>query len=406
MARAFSLLEHPARISQQPKHQSTSEMVKHKVFGVERDIDVSVKNFPSPERLQELEAPLDANGCQHGWFPSTFVGNRKRPKTIQLHYRFFLPSIISNNNNNNNNNKNNNSNNKNPTPKAVVVFMHGLQNHSGCAYIMPTSKSKRNMAALSTEFLSRDMAVYAFDLLGHGYSEGHRFVLPSADVLINDYLQFVQLVQQKHSDIPLFLMGESLGGNLTLQVARHYQDHPDERPQHLAGLALIAPAIYPTNIYWPQQSLFYAISPFVGRWRPPAWIPSPIQEANIWRDPERIALAHEPNGIQAPPSQHPPYLSLWTLCVLMRRVRDSVIPGLATTALCVAHGVKDIAIPIEGSEWLVQQVVTEATGLPDCPFKAYPEALHDLLSEPEAEEMLVWLADWMCERIEKQQKPS
>ena len=361
-------------------------MVQHRIFGVERDIDISVEDFPTPERLQELEAPLDANGCQHGWFPSTFVGNRKRPKTIQLHYRFFLPSS-----------KNNSS------PKAVVVFMHGLHNHSGCAHVMPYSKSKRNMAALSTEFLSKDMAVYAFDLLGHGYSEGHRFVLPSADVLIDDYLTFVKLVVKKHPDVPLFLMGESLGGNLTLQVARHYQDYPDERPPQFVGLALIAPAIYPTNIYWPQQTLFYSISPFVGHWRPPAWIPSPIRETNIWRDPERIALAQAHNGIQAPPSQHPPYLSLWTLCVLMRRVRDTAIPGLKVP-FCVAHGRKDVAIPIVGSEWLVEQALEAGLAEEDCTLQSYPEALHDLLSEPEAEGMVTWLVDWMSERVQRLQE--
>ena len=366
-------------------------MVKHVVFGVEREIDVPLRHFPSSEQLEVLEAPLAARDCQHGWFESTYKGTKqKHPQTFHLHYRYFLPQTTT----------------STTPPKAVAIFMHGLQNHSGCAYIMPQSQDKRNMAAVTTELLSRHIAVYAFDLLGHGYSEGTRHVLPSADVLIDDYLKFASLVVQKHPAIPLFFMGESLGGNLTLHVARHYQDHPDQRPadMNFIGVVLIAPAIYPTTIYWPSQLVLQTfVTPLVPTWRPPSIIPSPIGVHKIWRDPERIALGTQPNGIQALPSQHPPYLTLWTLCVLMRKVRDTTIPGLGQIPLCVTHGVKDVAIPIVGSEWLVQQVTQAGLSHDDCLFEKYPDALHDLLSEPEAEEMMTLVADWMCQRIEKQQ---
>lgn len=362
---------------------------KHVVFGVERNIDVPVDQFPSLERQVELEAPMTADNCQHGWFESTFTGTKKKqPKTIHLHYRYFLPSTS--------------------TPKGVAIFAHGLQNHSGCAYIMPESQDKRNMAAITSELLQRDFAIYAFDFIGHGYSEGKRHVMPSAEVLIDDYLKFVALVVEKHpNNVPLFFMGESLGGNLSLHVARYLQDHPDQHPPNLnfMGMVLIAPAIYPTNIYLPMQLLLKTIvTPFVPSWRPPSIIPSPVGIHNLWRDPERIAIGSKPNGIEALPSQQPPYLSLLTLCVLMRRVRDTTIPGLGRVPFFVAHGAKDVAIPMVGSEWLVEQAIQAGLSPEDCTLQIYPDALHDLLSEPEAEEMMTFVADWMCQRIDKKKE--
>lgn len=360
-------------------------MAKYTVFGVERNIDVPPKQFPSAERIEELEAPMAEDNCQHGWFESTYQG-KKGQKTYQLHYRYFLPT-------------------QDP-PKAIAVFMHGLQNHSGCAYIIPSNGNRRNMAAISRELcIKRGFAVYAFDLLGHGYSEGPRHVMHSADVQIDDYKKFVEMVASKHPpQTPLFLTGESLGGNLTLHVARYYQENPDSKPQGFQGMVLVAPAVYPHTIYLPAQLMmqtFNTVLPFAHGWRPPSIIPSPVGVNKIWRDPERIELGKEPNGIQALPSQHPPYLSLLTLTVLMRKVRDTTIPGMGSVPFCVCHGFKDVAIPRIGSEWLVEQALKAGLSEEDCTLKMYPDALHDLLSEPEAEEMMVFVADWMCQRIDQ-----
>ena len=62
-------------------------MVVHNIFGVERDIDIDVKVFPTPTEVKELEAPLGDN--EHGWFDSCIqLHNGARAK---LHYRSFLP---------------------------------------------------------------------------------------------------------------------------------------------------------------------------------------------------------------------------------------------------------------------------------------------------------------------------
>jgi len=350
---------------------------KHVVFGVERKIDIPADQFPSIEQLDIMEAPLTDNGCQHGWFDS--VHNK-----LQLHYRKFLP--------------------KNNNPRGIVIFMHGLQSQSGVAYVLhqseddPRSPRRVDMALLSHDYVQQGFAVYAFDLIGHGYSEGNRHVMPSARVLIQDYVNFVHLVTSFHPpNTPLFLAGESLGGNLTLHVARYFQDHPEQTPPGFQGMVLFSPAIFPHTMYAPIQFclwLLVTLLPFFRKLRPPSCIPSPVAPHRIWSDPERIELGKRDNVV-VPKNQHPPYQTLHTLCVLMRQVRAQIIPGL-TVPFCVVHGAKDLAIPVVGVEFLLQTASTHSN---DCAHQIYPEALHDLLAEPEAEDVVKCTIDWIHQRL-------
>ena len=88
-------------------------MVLHKVFGVERDIDIDVNAFPTLTELEELEAPLGKH--EHGWFDSCILLDNGVP--AKLHYRCFLPtkSIIIG-----------------KKPKAIVIYLHGGMLSIGC----------------------------------------------------------------------------------------------------------------------------------------------------------------------------------------------------------------------------------------------------------------------------------
>ena len=56
----------------------------------------------------------------------------------------------------------------------------------------------------------------AFDLRGHGKSEGKRGHTPSYNQLMNDMEEVLKEVQNKYPDLPCFLYGHSMGGNLVL----------------------------------------------------------------------------------------------------------------------------------------------------------------------------------------------
>ena len=111
-------------------------------------------------------------------------------------------------------------------PKAVVLLLHGLAEHSG-RYV-------RFAEALT----DAGYGVYALDHRGHGKSDGKRTYVKSYADYQRDILQFRRLVEQQHPGLPLFVIGHSMGGNLALG---HVLDHQDG----VRGMALSAPALAP-----------------------------------------------------------------------------------------------------------------------------------------------------------------
>lgn len=347
-------------------------MVKHTVFGVERNIDIYENVFPTPDEIKDMESRLP--GCEHGWFDSVTT-------PLTLHYRKFLPS-------------------SGKKPKAIIVWMHGIQTHSGRAHILKDGR-KINMALLSDRVVKAGYALYCFDMTGHGYSEGSRFLV--TERVKQDYLNFVKLVVSLHEwDAPLFLMGESFGGNLTLQIARHYQDHKEEKPRAFQGIILVAAAIYGYQFFFPVDiALKYFITPFVHRLRPPTFIPNPVAPALLWRDQEVLYLNSQEKRVTEmwlePAERHSNLKTSSTLIEAMKTVRNHCIPGFRVP-YCILHGTSDRAVPIaESLEYFVDNVET----LPaERAVKRVGGAYHDLLGDPTAEENLDFVLAWVKRRIQ------
>lgn len=218
-------------------------MVLHKVFGVERDIDIAAEVFPTEKELAILEAPLGEH--EHGWFDSCIQG-------AKLHYRSFWKNDS-----------------KRKQPKAAVIFMHGVTAHSGEGFEVASDGRKTNVALIRQVLNDEaDMALHGFDQYGHGYSEGSRFFIPSFQQNLQDYLTFIRIVDQKYDgQVPIFLMGLSYGGNLTIQASRVIQDDPTVGPKQFGGALLFCPAVIgdlpPAPVYY---TLRYLLAPLFPKW--------------------------------------------------------------------------------------------------------------------------------------------
>ena len=58
-----------------------------------------------------------------------------------------------------------------------------------------------------------------FDLRGHGKSGGPRGHTPGYDILMDDVALLLEQIETRYTDLPGFLYGHSLGGNLVLNYA-------------------------------------------------------------------------------------------------------------------------------------------------------------------------------------------
>ncbi|MFC0543375.1 alpha/beta fold hydrolase [Kutzneria chonburiensis] len=92
-------------------------------------------------------------------------------------------------------------------PSALVVFLHGLGEHIG---------SYRPMFDTLT---AAGIAVWALDHAGHGRSEGERVLVERVDNLLDDAGHLVTLARAAHPDLPLVLVGHSLGASVATLLA-------------------------------------------------------------------------------------------------------------------------------------------------------------------------------------------
>ena len=92
--------------------------------------------------------------------------------------------------------------------KGVVILVHGIGEHSG------------RYAHIGKALNESGYHLAAFDLRGHGLSDGKRGFSPSLNHLMDDIDLFLHESQDKlGQDLPVFLYGHSLGANLVLNFA-------------------------------------------------------------------------------------------------------------------------------------------------------------------------------------------
>jgi len=109
--------------------------------------------------------------------------------------------------------------------KAVIVALHGFNDYSN-AFTSPAA------------FLSRHrIACYAYDQRGFGKAP-RQGVWAGIDAYTNDLTAFVKEVRKRHPDIPLYVLGESMGGAITIAA------FTGNNPPDAEGVILVAPAVW------------------------------------------------------------------------------------------------------------------------------------------------------------------
>ena len=109
-------------------------------------------------------------------------------------------------------------------PTALVLVLHGIGYHAA-------------PYAIVAKGLGLPGAVYfALDFRGHGLSGGRKGALHSTERMVSDIEQWVDHLREQASDVPIFMIGESMGGPYAALYA-------SRNPGVLAGLVLVAPAI-------------------------------------------------------------------------------------------------------------------------------------------------------------------
>lgn len=109
-------------------------------------------------------------------------------------------------------------------PRAVIAIVHGFGEHSG------------RYRAVVNHFVPLGLAVYGFDLRGHGRSPGPRGHINSWKEYREDVHRFLEFVRSRYPDTALFVYAHSMGGLIGLDAVLH-------QPVGIRGLIASAPAL-------------------------------------------------------------------------------------------------------------------------------------------------------------------
>ena len=96
--------------------------------------------------------------------------------------------------------------------KAVAVIVHGLCEHQG------------RYDYFADLFHKAGIGTYRFDHRGHGRSEGERTYYEDFNELLDDTNVIVDMAIQENPDVPVFLIGHSMGGFTVALYGAKYTD--------------------------------------------------------------------------------------------------------------------------------------------------------------------------------------
>lgn len=100
------------------------------------------------------------------------------------------------------------------SPRAAAVIVHGLCEHQG------------RYDYFAELFHKAGIATYRFDHRGHGRSEGERTFYTDFNELLDDTNVVVDMAIAENPDIPVFLIGHSMGG---FTVSLYGAKYPDKK---------------------------------------------------------------------------------------------------------------------------------------------------------------------------------
>jgi alpha-beta hydrolase superfamily lysophospholipase len=243
-------------------------------------------------------------------------------------------------------------------PKAHLVLVHGLAEHSG------------RWEHVGAWFAARGYDTRSYDWRGYGRSDGPRGDFESFEHMIDDLEEVLAMTGDER---PTFVYAQSLGGLIATAYA------VSDRPQP-AGYVLSAPALN-ANIPAPLR-LAAKILPRVA---PRLRLKSPIEGDHLSRDPAVAEAYFADPLLQLPQTTRSGAAILQAMDDTRAVLHRMRVPTL------VIHGAEDELVPPAASAPLAAVAV--------CQRKLYPGYRHELHNEPDGDAVLADVVAWLDDRL-------
>jgi acylglycerol lipase len=246
-----------------------------------------------------------------------------------------------------------------PQPRASMLLVHGIGEHSG------------RYEHVGRAFAESGIDTLAFDNRGFGETDGRPAFAKSFDEYIDDVADLLE--QRRALDVPVILMGHSLGG---LIVASHLTS--ERPPPDFAVLS--APALKAEIPRWQRIAV-----PVLSRVTPRLLVKSDFDGSILSRDVAvQEAYDNDPlrvNGTTAGLGRH----------IMAAMKSTSARLDRITMPTYVLHGADDTLVPPSASLGVGQ--------LPNVTRIVWPGLRHECLNEPERDEVIAGIVGWLDDQL-------
>ncbi len=244
--------------------------------------------------------------------------------------------------------------------RASLVIVPGIGGHSGI------------FTQMVEYLIERNYSVYSYDLRGNGRSPGQRGYINSWAEFRVDLKSFLNLVTSKKPALPLFLIGQSIGGTIALDYVLR------EAPQ-LQGLILMSPGLRLGVTAWKLW-----LAQLLSLLWPHLALDSGLDLGTSSRVPEIVAACAQDPLRHSQGTARLTTELLKTMDWIKAHGRELQVP------LLILHGGADRVTLPESS-----RLFFEGLTLADKERKEYPDSYHELHLALNSQEVLGDMEDWL-----------
>ena len=249
-----------------------------------------------------------------------------------------------------------------PRPRGICLLVHGIAEHSG------------RYEHLAQALTARGFSVWALDHRGHGRSEGLRGDCRSLEQFVEDLHGLARTVRAETRDLPMILVGHSLGGLISLSYAA-------EHPEEIRAVAVSSPALKLSHETPPWK---VALVTATSRVLPMFPFQNGVNPKNLCRDPQ-VVEAYEKDPLV--------HRVLTARCAVA--LRDAMRQSLELArrikipCLILQAGADEVCDPETAAEFSRR---ADGAGIL---FRRYDGLYHELFNEPQRAEVIGDLCQWL-----------
>jgi len=246
-------------------------------------------------------------------------------------------------------------------PFAIINYVHGFKDHSD------------RFAHWARQLNEHGYGVVAFDLRGHGRSEGRRGHAKNFDCYLGDVQNICQASRASFPGIPLVLYGHSLGGNIVTNYLVEAKELPDA--------AIIASPWFKLAF---EPSAFTRFMARLLRYLfPGIQVKSSLSANGLSRDPSVVKSYNED------PLVHNRISPKLFFAIEKNGLKASRSIYKINMPLLVMHGSGDVITACRQTRSFIQNTGVRTV------YREWPGAFHELHNDICREEVFTFVLDWL-----------